>query len=515
MNDLLLTNGTIYYRSVLISSFFQLPQFNGYVSDIFSLATWEIKNNFALMAQLSASITTSAHLSESPFPYLTNSEFEISGGYLDGLSGMLTVAFAPLVKAVNQTQWEEYSVDNQYWVEEGARLRVIHPDHRDPIDGTFQDHEERRKLEQELEGDEAKTPRIPSKIYSLDGNGEQIPYNASELGEIMAPVWQIAPTPGDDPKMVNFNLLADPVVADLFDVLVREKESVLSPALEVGYLFDASFRPDNKILKKHPHSYVAEPVYASFETDAEMVGILLALTSWENLFNNILPKGASGIVCVVKSSCGDEFSFNLVGPKPVFLGNGDIHDDTYDKYGKFLDNIEDYPEGTEGVCLHRLTVYPSSELRASYNTNRPVIYTSAIALAFVLTAILFFLYDRLVTRRQKMASADAARTSAFVSTLFPANVRDRLFQDAEEEEKGRGKANTNLRPPPRNLRSFMMGGESRYGGFNEQEDSNDDSDSTETMPFKSKPIGKCWNKQLENSFALFSASNFRLTYLNT
>ena len=80
------------------------------------LVNWEVQNNFALMAQLSASVTSSAHLSLSDFPYLTNSDFEISGGYVDGLTGMSSVAFAPLVQGENQTSWEDYSVENQNWI---------------------------------------------------------------------------------------------------------------------------------------------------------------------------------------------------------------------------------------------------------------------------------------------------------------------------------------------------------------------------------------------------------------
>ena len=41
-----------------------------------------------------------------------------------------------------------------------------------------------------------------------------------------------------------------------------------------------------------------------------------------------------------------------------------------------------------------------------------------------------------MTTRQKQAAADAERTNAIVSSLFPANVRDRLYEDAD---KGDGK----------------------------------------------------------------------------
>jgi len=39
-----------------------------------------------------------------------------------------------------------------------------------------------------------------------------------------------------------------------------------------------------------------------------------------------------------------------------------------------------------------------------------------------------------VTVRQERATAEAERTSRLVTSLFPANVRDRLYQDVEKEK---------------------------------------------------------------------------------
>jgi hypothetical protein len=44
----------------------------------------------------------------------------------------------------------------------------------------------------------------------------------------------------------------------------------------------------------------------------------------------------------------------------------------------------------------------------------------------------------------------AARSTAIVSSLFPSNIRDRLFKDQEEQEKQRHKAG--------NLKNFLRDG---------------------------------------------------------
>jgi len=441
------------------------------------------------MSQLAASVTSSAHLSGAVWPYLTNPEFEISGGYLDGLSGISSVAFAPLITAENQTAWETYAVNNQNWVAEGARLRVIHPDHKDPIDGSFQDHEE-RNLQLGVVLEAPQVPLIPENIYTINEEGEQVPYKASP-GEILAPAWQIAPTPGDDPKMVNYQLLADPVVANLVRIMKETRETVLSKALEVENLFDHSYDADEKQEKIVPHSYVAEPVFDNFEPGARMVGFLLALTSWRNMFNNILPEGASGILIVVNGNCGGQFTFELDGPTPVYLGKGDHHDPIFDAYKRSI-MVEDYPQGiVEGMCYHEIDVYPSVTFHDSYRTSKPLVYTCTIVIAFLGTAVLFFFYDRLVTRHQQNASADAERTNAIVSSLFPANVRDRLYQDDNDEE----------------------GGKKGHGTFmNESGQKNKLTD--EENPFSSKPIADLFPEGTLKSTCLPSCSSPLLTVSN-
>lgn len=427
--DLQIAISTALFASRLTLGISSSVQYEQYFQNIEKLVTWEAKNNFAIMAQLAASVTTSAHLSNSKFPFLTNPDFEISGGYADGLTGILSVAFAPLVQGENQTDWEEYSVANQGWIAEGARLRLVHPDHKSPIQGSFQNHEGRRSLQSP---EDTEIARISDKVYTVEGeDNNQVPYQGS-AGELLAPVWQIAPTPGEDPKMVNFNMLADVDIKNLYQDMKRTNGTVMSHSVKADYLFDHAYDETEKEKKDEPHSYIGEPVYQDFEPGSKMVGLLIGMTPWENLLNNIVPANV-GIVVVVKSAeCGDEFTFELRGPMPVFLGYEDLHDSRFEEY-MYSFEVESYPkEIAEGLCIHEMFVYPTQELRDSYQTSKPVVYTCTIVMAFLGSAILFYVYDRLMSTRQREAAADAERTSAIVSSLFPANVRDRLYEDIQK-----------------------------------------------------------------------------------
>ena len=54
---------------------------------------------------------------------------------------------------------------------------------------------------------------------------------------------------------------------------------------------------------------------------------------------------------------------------------------------------------------------------------------------FLVTTMVFFLYDILVQRRQRMVAGKAARSTAVVASLFPTSVAQRLIQNANVTKK--------------------------------------------------------------------------------
>ena len=81
-------------------------------------------------------------------------------------------------------------------------------------------------------------------------------------------------------------------------------------------------------------------------------------------------------------------------------------------------------------------MYPSRETEEPYRSSDPVLLTGIVASAFLFTTLLFIAYDHLVEHRQKVVMNRAARSSAIVSSLFPENVRNRMYEEAENQEKG-------------------------------------------------------------------------------
>jgi hypothetical protein len=139
------------------------------------------------MQHLSGAVSSAALMTGSVFPNVTLPHFEVTGGYVDGMGGIMAAAFAPLVKHEGRSEWEEYSVLNQGWLAESARLKKVHPGHQDALHDTFQDHEHDRRLQ----SPETPSPSIPNRIYRWE-NGIQVP-EVSLPGQLLAPLWQVSP----------------------------------------------------------------------------------------------------------------------------------------------------------------------------------------------------------------------------------------------------------------------------------------------------------------------------------
>jgi hypothetical protein len=119
-----------------------------------------------------------------------------------------------------------------------------------------------------------------------------------------------------------------------------------------------------------------------------------------------------------------------------------------------------FPDKTpevEGHCMYSFHLFPGSKLKSDYQSAVPLFLTGVVAGTFFLMKIAFLMYDRFVRRRNNKIVSAAAKSNAIVSSLFPSNVRDRLFK--EDGSKSR-------------LKSFLNGGE----------------DGDESLALVSKPI---------------------------
>jgi hypothetical protein len=173
------------------------------------------------------------------------------------------------------------------------------------------------------------------------------------------------------------------------------------------------------------------PVYEEFvEEDPKLVGFTIGVTVLSNLLDRLLPEGTHGIIGVLRDTCGNVMSFELSDSKAKFLGYKDVHESQFDEYERFEPNIEMYKEVVDGLCVHDLHIYPSSNFSKKFISKTPVIYTTVVGMAFVITAVLLAVYDRMVNRRQSKTMMAATRTQAIITSLFPKEFGRKLVQEA-------------------------------------------------------------------------------------
>ena len=80
---------------------------------------------------------------------------------------------------------------------------------------------------------------------------------------------------------------------------------------------------------------------------------------------------------------------------------------------------------------YKLRIYASQDAEDEHVTNEPAIMAIVIVCVFLFTSLVFFTYDILVARRQRIVMNRAVASSAIVSSLFPSEVRDKIYKESE------------------------------------------------------------------------------------
>jgi hypothetical protein len=119
---------------------------------------------------------------------------------------------------------------------------------------------------------------------------------------------------------------------------------------------------------------------------------------------------------------------------------------------------------TAGHCSYTVSVYQTEDFRNAFTSGNKNLYTLLIALIFGVTALAFFVYDFVVQRRNSLVLQTAAKFNTIVSSLFPSNIRGRLFADKEKDYIDYTTAKSQMK-------NFLTkGGDMQLAGEDEEDD---------------------------------------------
>jgi len=188
-----------------------------------------------------------------------------------------------------------------------------------------------------------------------------------------------------------------------------------------------------------PMSTVFIPVVDSFEDDRKTVAMIMAYFQWRTYFENIFSDSNQAADVVLSNTCDGDFTYHIQGGTASFAGKENLADPEYKDMVVTVDlDLNDRQFVIEpntikltlniDLCRYSLHIYPTMESEDLYHSMLPLITTLTVAAVFVMTAVVFYLYDVMVERRQKVVLDKAQRSTAIVSSLFPKNIGDQMLQ---------------------------------------------------------------------------------------
>ena len=235
-----------------------------------------------------------------------------------------------------------------------------------------------------------------------------------------------------------------------------------------------------------PRSVFFTPVFRENSNNSDIVGSVAIEFQWTSVLSDVLQNENLPLVVTTQNTCGSQSYSLLVRGPNAFVGtkSGDsiivvdtdgeqvigINDDLTEsssleeflmycrnQYSRFAppENFVGLPTNAEAYqtcdatntnnnnndapcfCLYTHTVYVTDEFESAFKSSDPVTFTLIICGIFLFAGVVFLLYDYLVERRQSLVLDKAVRSSAIVQSLFPAVVRDRLFNNRRDHDTRR------------------------------------------------------------------------------
>jgi hypothetical protein len=442
----------------------------GYAFDLIQNLYSQLEHQYWVADSLSQEFINQAQSHEEEvWPFVTLPDFAQQCSGARQLGAASTIWFAPLVLQEEKQAWELYA---QQTYQEEEYVDTYDPHHlhlhsSEEGPAFVQYRETSRTIDQGIF-------KIENEIAVDDTTTD----SASSENEHYFPIWQVSSSnsTGFFHSTILFNQESELVRAQALGVMMDKQTSVMTKAFfnSTSTSIHESYASPTSALYfpiLQEYSVMTDSNDESSSSSKKVVkGALTLEVDWESFFQNALYGFDESVVVVLENTCGQQYSYGVSGRFVEFLGEGDKHDDSFEapstnsSFRDFDDlgylvvdenahgemeqdfdismqdlmqdqdsNAEFVP--SEGLCAYRILVYPSLAMNNRFLTNRPLYYQGVIALLFLFTTAIFILYDCMVEYRQKKMKDSAKINKDIVNSLFPKNVRDRVYANALSKQK--------------------------------------------------------------------------------
>ena len=402
-------------------------------ANVLSTAMYEnFSNKIWIAKTLAHDLGMDAQNDDSNWPYTSFHHFaDRCRGPLH-LSESSTISFSPWVSVANRNSWEEFATLEYASIDNGALLPPTSFDLNlttAMVDDDTSYHDHKRTIGQG--------------IYRFQ-DGTAIDQEISKEGYF--PVWQQAFEHSTETDIATmFNLPSNKArMSGIHTMAVVEGTSIST------FLYEDSEGQDYAIFAT-PRSAIYAPIYMSTSNaTVEVVGVTEFEFRWERIFAGILNGIDLPMILEVTNTCDERtFSYKVEGKQSRFVGEGKLHDDTVDGYNQTESSLVAFEElflqhsynmhTNADFCAYQVSYFPSGAFKRHFVDNWPDIYRAIVIAVFLFIVFIFYVYDTLIEKRQGKVIDAAVKSDAIVRSLFPSNIRDRLYQQAEARNKTNAK----------------------------------------------------------------------------
>ena len=427
---------------------------------------YQLARKLSAIDSLRIAVTSFAAYTNTTWPFVTIPDYDLRGSGAQDLADTLMVAIHPLVMTDTRRLWQDYAVDNIGWLWQAQSRESM-------VSRTLQMEEPCWSIQTNTTTNRshASIERIRRQLitpnYTYSFSSDIFQFDASSPNGVAVeetpgpylPTWQVMPPLQ---QIINYDILSDPALRAAAEATMQSKEVTISQLNKLqqmsqqeanlvsalySNLLELRYGKPNMTYHGDQIATMLYPIFDTFDTKTRrLVGMFSAIIYFEQFFSAILPPNTNGVLGVVENGCGDQFTYEINGDTAVFLGNEDLHDRSFDYMVQTfefasLGNSKTFSYSEKSVklnqehCPYTLYVYPSMDLQNEYITSQPVIYSVSMGLVVLFISCTSLLYDIYVQRRMRRVLKKAKESRAIVSSLFPANVRDRLLQEEEERKQ--------------------------------------------------------------------------------
>jgi hypothetical protein len=227
------------------------------------------------------------------------------------------------------------------------------------------------------------------------------------------------------------------------------------------------------------HSAIFYPVFSDFTNsdETEIVATLALTISWDSYLSFLAHDGLDHADYILESTCGDVWQFQMKNGQLGPFTWGDDHEDLYENLAAAVPlfyPMEPHYNSSADIqaCAYDLYIYPTQRMRDDFKSQTAEVMTAVVTVAFIVVIILFIAQDRYMERKNRQIAKSVEKSNAIIASLFPSNVRDRLFGQNGNDTTSQGSKGSRSRRRSSfgfRLRTYLTEGED---AANDGEDDN-------------------------------------------